>query len=156
MESDEAHHPGNSQLEEHDAACQLRAAHFPADRRDRRGTGHIQQAEYHERVGIGRAESHGCKHCHKAVHPVGCGNILDAEKHAAARHHHFFRRDTGDQRHHNLPVSQAQRLKNGTISLPTTDPKLSLISVTYPVVPKFSSAHMIMDARKITVPAFVR
>ena len=46
--------------------------------------------------------------------------------------------------------------KNGTISFPTMEPKLSLISVTYPVVPKFRSAHMIMDARKITVPAFVR
>ena len=42
---------------------------------------------------------------------MGRGNILDAEKHAAARYHHFFRRDAGDQRHHDLPVSQAQRLK---------------------------------------------
>ena len=47
-------------------------------------------------------------------------------------------------------------MKNGTISFPAIEPKLSPISVTYPDGPKFKSSHITIEARKMTVPAFVR
>ena len=46
--------------------------------------------------------------------------------------------------------------KNGTIALPIQEPKLKLMSVTYPDGPKFNRTHITTDARKITVPARVK
>lgn len=76
--------PRRRKLEADDPRRDLPASHLPVNRRDGRSAGHIQQAEYHERVSICRTESHCPQHSYKTVHPMGCSNILNTEKNTTA------------------------------------------------------------------------
>lgn len=93
MIDDKAHHPGSRKLEQNDSKSHFFASHFPIDRGDGRRTRHIEQAEHHQRIRVGRTESHGCQERYEAAHTVSCSDVLDTEKHTAAGDHNFLCRD---------------------------------------------------------------
>ena len=84
MISNKAYHPCSHKLEHDNAECYFLASHLTVNGSNGSRTGHIQQTEHHQRIGVCSAESHGAKQRRQLFHACPAGNIIHAEKHAAA------------------------------------------------------------------------
>ena len=107
----ESDHPGHHQLEQCGIPGPFPASGLPFNGGQRGDAWDIQQAEHHQAVGIQCPKSHTSQHAHQRGHARRGGDISHSEQYGTAGHHHFLGGNTGNQRHHDLPVAQPQRFK---------------------------------------------
>ena len=72
-----AHSPGDQELEEDDPDGLFPALQLPVDGGDGGRAGDVQQAEDHQRVGVGRAEAHGGQDAGEGSHCLLYTSELD-------------------------------------------------------------------------------